>query len=77
MPLVIVLALLAAAAGCWMFRTPPAPPGLPADRLLPVPRPGLLTGVIAAALAMAATVGIDLVLTSVFSSSGPDPLHAA
>jgi MFS transporter, DHA2 family, multidrug resistance protein len=59
-PLAIVLALLAAAAGCWMFVRRQTYPLI--DFSLFRSR-SLLTGVIGAALAMAATAGIDLVLT--------------
>jgi len=63
MPLAIVLALLAAAAGSWMFVRRQRRQAYPLIDFSLFRNRGLLTGVIAAALAMAVTAGIDLVLT--------------
>jgi MFS transporter, DHA2 family, multidrug resistance protein len=62
-PLAIVLALLAAAAGCWMFARRQRRQTYPLIDFSLFRSRSLLTGVIGAALAMAATAGIDLVLT--------------
>ena len=63
MPLAAVLALLAAAAGGWMFVRRQRRQTYPLIDFSLFGDRSLLTGVIAAALAMAATAGIDLVLT--------------
>ena len=63
MPLAIVLALLAAVAGCWMFVRRQRRQTYPLIDFSLFRNRSLLAGVIAAALAMAATAGIDLVLT--------------
>ena len=62
-PQAIILALLAAAAGSWMFVRRQRRQPYPLIDLSLFRNRSLLTGVIAAALAMAATAGIDLVLT--------------
>ena len=77
MPLAIALALLAAAAGCWMFVRRQRRQAYPLIDFSLFRDRSLLTGVIAAALAMAATVGIDLVLTQRLQLVlGLTPLHA-
>jgi DHA2 family multidrug resistance protein-like MFS transporter len=76
-PLAIVLALLAAAAGCWMFVRRQRRQAYPLIDFSLFRNPSLLTGVIAAALSMAATVGIDLLLTQRLQLVvGLTPLHA-
>src|SRR6204780_4684488 len=76
-PLAIVLALLAAAAGCWMFVRRQRRQAYPLIDFSLFRNPSLLTGVIAAALAMAATAGIDLLLTQRLQLVvGLTPLHA-
>ena len=77
MPLVIVLALLAAAAGCWMFVRRQRRQAYPLIDFSLFRNRSLLTGVIAAALAMAATAGIELLLTQRLQLVlGLTPLHA-
>jgi DHA2 family multidrug resistance protein-like MFS transporter len=77
MPLAIVGALLAAATGCWMFVRRQRRQTYPLIDFTLFGNRSLLTGVIAAALAMAATVGIDLVLTQRLQLVlGLTPLHA-
>ena len=77
MPLAIVLALLAAAAGCWMFARRQRRQAYPLIDFSLFGNRSLLTGVIAAALAMAATAGIDLLLTQRLQLVlGLTPLHA-
>ena len=76
-PLAIALALLAAAAGCWMFVRRQRRQAYPLVDFSLFRNPGLLTGVIAAALAMAATVGVELLLTQRLQLVlGLTPLHA-
>ncbi len=62
-PLAIVLALLAAAAGSFTFARRQRRQAYPLIDFSLFRNRSLLTGVIAAALAMAATVGTDLLLT--------------
>ncbi len=62
-PLAIVLALLAAAAGSFTFVRRQRRQAYPLIDFSLFRNRSLLTGVIAAALAMAATVGTDLLLT--------------
>src|ERR1700685_1558972 len=62
-PLAIAGALLAAAAGSWMFVRRQRRPAYPLIDFSLFRNRGLLTGVIAAALAMAATAGIELLIT--------------
>ncbi|HUD78149.1 MAG TPA: MFS transporter [Streptosporangiaceae bacterium] len=77
MPLAIALALLAAAAAGWMFARRQRRRAYPLIDFSLFGNRSLLTGVIAAALAMAATVGIDLVLTQRLQLVlGLTPLHA-
>ena len=77
MPLAIAGALLAAAAGCWMFVRRQRRQAYPLIDFSLFRNRSLLTGVIAAALAMAATAGIDLVLTQRLQLVlGLTPLHA-
>jgi MFS transporter, DHA2 family, multidrug resistance protein len=77
MPLAIAGALLAAAAGGWMFARRERRQVYPLIDFSLFANRSLLTGVIAAALAMAATVGIDLVLTQRLQLVlGLTPLHA-
>ena len=77
MPLAIAVALLAAAAGCWMFARRQRRQASPLIDFSLFGNRSLLTGVIAAALAMAATAGIDLVLTQRLQLVlGLTPLHA-
>jgi DHA2 family multidrug resistance protein-like MFS transporter len=76
-PLAIALALLAAAAGCWMFVRRQRRQAYPLVDFSLFGNRSLLTGVIAAALAMAATAGIDLLLTQRLQLVlGLTPLHA-
>jgi DHA2 family multidrug resistance protein-like MFS transporter len=76
-PLAIVLALLAAAAGGWMFARRQRRQAYPLIDFSLFRNRSLLTGVIAAALAMAATAGIDLLLTQRLQLVlGLTPLHA-
>ena len=76
-PLVIAGALLAAAAAGWMFARRQRRQAYPLIDFALFRDRSLLTGVIAAALAMAATVGIDLVLTQRLQLVlGLTPLHA-
>jgi DHA2 family multidrug resistance protein-like MFS transporter len=76
-PLAIVGALLAAAGGGWMFMRRQRRQTYPLIDFSLFRNRSLLTGVIAAALAMAATVGIDLVLTQRLQLVlGLTPLHA-
>jgi DHA2 family multidrug resistance protein-like MFS transporter len=77
MPLAIVLALLGAAAGCWMFARRQRRQTHPLIDFTLFRNRNLLAGVIAAALAMAATAGIDLLLTQRLQLVlGLTPLHA-
>jgi DHA2 family multidrug resistance protein-like MFS transporter len=77
MPLAIVLALLAAAGGFWMFVRRQRRQTYPLSDFSLFRNRSLLTGVIAAALAMAATAGIDLLLTQRLQLVlGLTPLHA-
>src|ERR1700733_10774060 len=77
MPLAIAGALLAAAAAGWMFARRQRRQAYPLIDFSLFRNRSLLTGVIAAALAMAATVGIDLVLTQRLQLVlGLTPLHA-
>jgi DHA2 family multidrug resistance protein-like MFS transporter len=77
MPLAIGGALLAAAAGGWMFVRRQRRQAYPLIDFSLFGNRSLLAGVIAAALAMAATVGIDLVLTQRLQLVlGLTPLHA-
>jgi DHA2 family multidrug resistance protein-like MFS transporter len=77
MPLAIGLALLAAAAGGWMFARRQRRQAYPLIDFSLFRNRSLLTGVIAAALAMAATVGVDLLLTQRLQLIlGLTPLHA-
>ena len=77
MPLAIVLALLAAAAACCMFVRRQRRQAYPLIDFSLFRNPSLLTGVIAAALAMAATAGIELLLTQRLQLVlGLTPLHA-
>ena len=76
-PLAIAGALLAAAAAGWMFVRRQRRQAYPLIDFSLFRNRSLLTGVIAAALAMAATVGIDLVLTQRLQLVlGLTPLHA-
>jgi DHA2 family multidrug resistance protein-like MFS transporter len=76
-PLPIALALLAAAAGGWMFARRQRRQTYPLIDFSLFRNRSLLTGVIAAALAMAATAGIDLLLTQRLQLVlGLTPLHA-
>ena len=76
-PLAIAVALLAAAAGGWMFARRQRRQAYPLIDFSLFGNRSLLTGVIAAALAMAATVGIDLILTQRLQLVlGLTPLHA-
>jgi DHA2 family multidrug resistance protein-like MFS transporter len=77
MPLAIVLALLAAAAGSFTFVRRQRRQAYPLIDFSLFGNRSLLTGVIAAALAMAATAGIDLLLTQRLQLVvGLTPLHA-
>jgi DHA2 family multidrug resistance protein-like MFS transporter len=77
MPLAILLALLAAAVAGWMFARRQRRQTYPLIDFSLFRNRSLLTGVIAAALAMAATVGLDLVLTQRLQLVlGLTPLHA-
>src|SRR3984885_4110248 len=77
MPLAIAGALLAAAAACAMFARRQRRQAYPLIDFSLFRNRSLLTGVIAAALAMAATVGIDLVPTQRLQLVlGLTPLHA-
>jgi DHA2 family multidrug resistance protein-like MFS transporter len=77
MPLAIAGALLAAAAGCWTFVRRQRRQTYPLIDFSLFRNRSLLTGVIAAALAMAATAGTDLVLTQRLQLVlGLTPLHA-
>ena len=77
MPLAIVLALLAAAAGSVTFVRRQRRQAYPLIDFSLFRNRSLLTGVIAAALAMAATAGIDLLLTQRLQLVlGLTPLHA-
>jgi len=77
MPLAIALALLAAATGSWMFVRRQRRQTHPLIDFSLFRNRSLLTGVIAAALAMAATAGIALVLTQRLQLVlGLTPLHA-
>jgi DHA2 family multidrug resistance protein-like MFS transporter len=77
-PLAITGALVAAAAAGWMFARRQRRQASPLIDFSLLGNRSLLTGVIAAALAMAATVGIDLVLTQRLQLVlGLTPLHAA
>ena len=77
MPLAIAVALLAAAAAGAMFARRQRRQAYPLIDFALFRNRSLLTGVIAAALAMAATVGIDLVLTQRLQLVlGLTPLHA-
>ena len=77
MPLAIVLALLAAAAGCWMFARRQRRQTYPLIDFSLFRNRSLLTGVTAAALAMAATAGVELLLTQRLQLVlGLTPLHA-
>jgi DHA2 family multidrug resistance protein-like MFS transporter len=76
-PLTIVLALLAAAAGSFTFVRRQRRQPYPLIDFSLFRNRSLLTGVIAAALAMAATAGIDLLLTQRLQLvAGLTPLHA-
>src|SRR5580693_5424005 len=76
-PLAIAGALLAAAAAGWMFARRQRRQAYPLIDFSLFRNRSLLSGVIAAALAMAATVGIDLVLTQRLQLVlGLTPLHA-
>src|SRR5580693_7018024 len=76
-PLVIAGALLAAAAAGWMFVRRQRRQAYPLIDFSLFGNRSLLTGVITAALAMAATVGVDLVLTQRLQLVlGLTPLHA-
>ena len=76
-PLASVLALLAAVTGCWMFVRRQRRRTYPLIDLSLFRSRSLLTGVIAAALAMAATAGIELLLTQRLQLVlGLTPLHA-
>jgi DHA2 family multidrug resistance protein-like MFS transporter len=76
-PLAIMLALLAAAAGCWMFARRQRRQAYPLIDFSLFASRSLLTGVIAAALAMAATAGTELLLTQRLQLVlGLTPLHA-
>jgi DHA2 family multidrug resistance protein-like MFS transporter len=77
MPLAIVVALLVAAAGCWMFVRRQRRQTYPLVDFSLFRNRSLLTGVIAAVLAMAATAGIELLLTQRLQLVvGLSPLHA-
>jgi DHA2 family multidrug resistance protein-like MFS transporter len=77
MPLALVVALLVAAAACWMFVRRQRRQTYPLIDFSLFRNRSLLTGVIAAALAMAATVGIELLLTQRLQLVvGLTPLHA-
>ena len=77
MPLAIALALLAAAAGCGMFARRQRRRAYPLIDFSLFRNRSLLTGVIAAALAMAATAGVELLLTQRLQLVlGLTPLHA-
>src|SRR5487761_1819679 len=77
MPPAIVLALLAAAAGSFTFVRRQRRQTYPLIDFSLFPNRSLLTGVITAALAMAATAGIDLLLTQRLQLVlGLTPLHA-
>ena len=76
-PLAIALALLAAAAGGWMFVRRQRRQAYPLIDFSLFRNRSLLTGVIAAALAMAATAGAELLLTQRLQLVlGLTPLHA-
>ena len=76
-PLAIVLALLAAAAGSFTFARRQRRQAYPLIDFSLFRNRSLLTGVIAAALAMAATAGTDLLLTQRLQLVlGLTPLHA-
>ena len=76
-PLPIVGALLAAAARPWIFARRQRRQAYPLIDFSLFRNRSLLTGVIAAALAMAATAGIDLLLTQRLQLVlGLTPLHA-
>ena len=77
MPLAIVLALLAASAGSFTFVRRQRRHPYPLIDFSLFRNRGLLTGVVAAALAMAATAGIELLLTQRLQLVlGLTPLHA-
>jgi DHA2 family multidrug resistance protein-like MFS transporter len=77
MPLAIAGGLLIGAAGCWMFARRQRRQAHPLIDFALFRNRSLLTGVIAAALAMAATAGIDLLLTQRLQLIlGLTPLHA-
>jgi DHA2 family multidrug resistance protein-like MFS transporter len=77
MPLAIVLALLAAAGGSWTFARRQRRQTYPLIDFSLFRNRSLLTGVIGAALAMAATAGVGLVLTQRLQLVvGLTPLHA-
>ncbi len=77
MPLAIVLALLAAATGSWMFVRRQRRQTYPLIDFSLFRNRSLLTGVIAAALAMAATAGDRPgPHPAPATRRGPDPLHA-
>jgi DHA2 family multidrug resistance protein-like MFS transporter len=77
MPLAVVVALLVAAAGCWMFVRRQRRQTYPLIDFSLFRNRRLLTGVVAAMLAMAATAGIDLLLTQHLQLVvGLTPLHA-
>ena len=77
MPLAIAGALLAAAAGGWMFAGRQRRQTYPLIDFSLFRNRSLLSGVIAAALAMAATAGIELLLTQRLQLVlGLTPLHA-
>ena len=76
-PLAIALALLAAAAGCWMFVRRQRRQAYPLVDFSLFRNRSLLTGVTAAALSMAATAGVELLLTQRLQLVlGLTPLHA-
>ena len=76
-PLAIAGALLAAAAGCWMFVRRQRRQTYPLIDFSLFRNRSLLTGVTAAALAMAATAGTELLLTQRLQLVlGLTPLHA-
>jgi MFS transporter, DHA2 family, multidrug resistance protein len=76
-PLAIALALLTAAAGCWTFARRQRRQAYPLIDFSLFRSRSLLTGVIAAALSMAATAGVELLLTQRLQLVlGLTPLHA-
>jgi DHA2 family multidrug resistance protein-like MFS transporter len=76
-PLAILLAPLAAAAACWMFVRRQRRQAYPLIDFSLFRNRSLLTGVIAAVLAMAATAGTELLLTQRLQLVlGLTPLHA-